>query len=75
MDFAQDARMTGIPHTPGTREYFICEHGVISLTVAGHTWTLSPGDILVFRGDPRHSYHNPGTTRTVAYSTVLLVPD
>jgi quercetin dioxygenase-like cupin family protein len=68
------ARMSGSPHTQGTREYLTCESGQITLTVSGQVLPLAPGDVVVFRGDQRHTYHNPGTTQTVAYSAVLLRP-
>jgi transcriptional regulator with XRE-family HTH domain len=29
------ARMAGVPHTPGTREYLTCERGTVDLAVAG----------------------------------------
>jgi transcriptional regulator with XRE-family HTH domain len=51
------ARMAGVPHTPGTREY-----------------TLAEGDVLSFRGDQRHSYHNPGNSTAVAYSAIAFAP-
>ena len=68
------ARMVGTPHTPGTREYLTCESGQVELVVAGEQWTLSPGDVVVFRGDQRHSYVNDGDRPAVAYSAVLLSP-
>lgn len=68
------ARMTGVPHTAGTREYLVCESGALTVTAAGRTWTLAPGDVLAFRGDQRHSYGNPGHTTAVGYSVVLLEP-
>jgi len=66
------ARMTGIPHTPGTREYLTCETGVMVLVAAGEQFELSPGDVVAFRGDQRHSYANPGTRVAVGYSVVAL---
>jgi quercetin dioxygenase-like cupin family protein len=66
--------MSGIAHTPGTREYLTCEHGQIELSAAGATWTLSPGDVMVFRGDQKHGYRNPGHRSTVAYSVVAFAP-
>jgi transcriptional regulator with XRE-family HTH domain len=66
------ARMNGIPHVPGTTEYLTCERGAISLVAAGESWTLSPGDVVVFRGDQRHSYANPGDRAAVGYSVVVL---
>ncbi len=65
-------RMTGVPHTPGTREYLTCETGEILLVVSGERWTLSAGDVAVFRGDQRHSYHNPGKRVSVGYSVVVI---
>jgi transcriptional regulator with XRE-family HTH domain len=68
------AVLTGIPHTPGTREYLTCESGEIILTAAGERWTLSAGDVVVFRGDQRHSYENPQSRPAIGYSVVLLAP-
>jgi len=74
MALPSGARMVGVPHTAGTREYLTCEAGHIELIAGGETWALKPGDVLVFRGDQRHSYHNPGPGAAVAYSAVLLAP-
>jgi quercetin dioxygenase-like cupin family protein len=74
MEIAPHGRMTGVPHMPGTREYLTCESGQIRLAVAGEQWTLEPGDVVVFRGDQRHSYSNPGARHAVGYSVVLLAP-
>ena len=69
------ARFGGVPHRTGTREYLTCESGQIELSVAGESWMLMPGDVMVFRGDQRHSYRNPSrSTGAVAYSLVLLAP-
>jgi transcriptional regulator with XRE-family HTH domain len=65
-------RLTGVPHTPGAREYLICELGEIVLVAAGERWQLAPGDLVAFRGDQRHSYANPGTRAAVGYSIVVL---
>jgi XRE family transcriptional regulator, regulator of sulfur utilization len=65
-------RMTGMPHTPGTREYLTCEAGTIVLVAAGDTFELAPGDVVSFRGDQRHSYGNPGKVAAIAYSVVVL---
>jgi len=65
-------RMTGMPHTPGTREYLTCESGRIVLVASGETFELAPGDVVSFRGDQRHSYGNPGKVPAVAYSVVVL---
>ena len=74
MEFAALARLTGVPHTPGTREYLTCESGRITLVVAGEEWSLEPGDVVSFRADQRHSYVNPTRQTAVGYSVVLLAP-
>jgi transcriptional regulator with XRE-family HTH domain len=58
LELAPGAALTGVPHTPGTREYLVCERGRIELTASGERWTLGPGDALVFRGDQKHGYRN-----------------
>jgi len=72
MELPPRGRITGVPHMPGTREYLTCESGEIVLSVAGEEFRLSPGDVLVFRGDQRHSYANPAAERAVGYSVVVL---
>jgi XRE family transcriptional regulator, regulator of sulfur utilization len=68
------ARMAGVPHTLGTREYLTCERGSVELAVAGEKYTLAEGDVLSFRGDQRHAYHNPGKTIAIAYSAIAFAP-
>lgn len=68
------ARMAGVPHTPGTREYLTCERGAVELTVAGERYLLGEGDVVSFRGDQRHGYHNPRSTLAVAYSVIAFAP-
>jgi XRE family transcriptional regulator, regulator of sulfur utilization len=72
IELPQGARMIGVPHTEGTREYLACEAGRMHLIAAGETFELSAGDVLVFRGDQKHSYGNSGKATAVAYSVVLL---
>lgn len=72
MQFPPGTSMTGIPHTQGTREYFCCERGAITLAAGGEEWTLAEGDVVVFRGDQKHSYRNAGRKTAIAYSVVLL---
>ena len=74
MELPPGAYMAGIPHTPGTREYLTCESGAVELSVGGETWTLAPGDVVVFRGDQKHGYRNPGSALAVTYSVVALAP-
>jgi transcriptional regulator with XRE-family HTH domain len=72
MEVPPRGRIPGVPHMPGTREYFTCESGSVVLRVAGEEWRLGPGDVLVFRGDQGHSYTNPGRETAIGYSVVLL---
>jgi len=66
------ASFVGVPHTTGTREYLTCERGRLTLAVGGEVFDLAAGDVVVFQGDRRHSYRNPGREPAVGYSVVLL---
>jgi transcriptional regulator with XRE-family HTH domain len=72
MELPAGARLVGIPHVPGTTEYLTCERGTMVLVASGESYTLAPGDVVVFRGDQRHSYANPGDRTAVGYSVVVL---
>ena len=74
MELPAGASMSGIPHTPGTREYLTCETGEIELSESGRVWKLGPGDVVVFRGDQSHGYRNPGARAAIAYSVITLAP-
>ncbi len=74
MELPPGSQMTGIPHRLGTREYLACESGQVELVVSGEKYELSPGDVVVFRGDQKHSYANRGAKTAVAYSAVVLGP-
>lgn len=74
MEFAPGSHMTGVPHTQGTREYLTCESGTVELAVAGQSWALKPGELVVFPGDQKHGYRNPGRVRAVAYSVIVFAP-
>lgn len=74
IELPPQSRFTGIPHTPGTREYLTCEVGEMVLEVAGERWKLTPGDLVAFQGDQKHAYANPGNKPAVAYSVVILAP-
>ena len=67
-------KLVGVPHTPGTREYLTCEAGEIELIASGDKFQLVPGDVVVFRGDQRHSYGNPSRRAAIGYSVVMLEP-
>jgi XRE family transcriptional regulator, regulator of sulfur utilization len=74
MELPAGALMTGTPHTAGTREYLTCESGQVELTASGQSWLLSPGDVVVFRGDQKHSYKNPTRGPAIAYSMIAIAP-
>ena len=64
-------RMAGIPHKTGTREYLTCERGQVELVAGGEHHLLNEGDMLVFRGDQRHSYINPDKHRSSVSVSVV----
>jgi XRE family transcriptional regulator, regulator of sulfur utilization len=68
------ARMVGVPHTAGTREYLTCESGELELVASGQAFAMAEGDVVVFRGDQRHSYVNRGRRPAIGYSVVMLRP-
>lgn len=74
MEIPPGVQMIGVPHRMGTREYLACETGQVELVVSGEKYELSAGDVVVFRGDQKHSYANRGTKTAVAYSAILLGP-
>ncbi len=74
MELAPGGTMTGVPHTPGTREYLTCERGTVTLSAAGQSWCLAAGDVVAFRGDQKHSYRNTGRSAAVAYAIVAFSP-
>jgi quercetin dioxygenase-like cupin family protein len=73
-ELAPNVRMTGTPHSPGTREYLACERGTMELMASGERFVLAAGDVVVFRGDQKHGYANVGTGTAVGYSVVVLRP-
>jgi transcriptional regulator with XRE-family HTH domain len=74
LEIPRGAVLHGIPHTPGTREYLACERGHIELATEGQVFALEPGDVVVFRGDQRHSYRNAGSEAATGYSVVAMAP-
>ncbi|MEM9191480.1 MAG: XRE family transcriptional regulator [Myxococcota bacterium] len=74
IELQPDARVSGVPHRPGTQEYLCCEAGQISLWTSGEKIELSPGDVAAFQGDQPHSYQNEGRVRAVGFSVVALSP-
>lgn len=58
MEFAPDGVMAGTPHLPGSREFFSCLEGNVTIFVAGEGYELAAGDVLGFPGNVPHSYRN-----------------
>jgi transcriptional regulator with XRE-family HTH domain len=69
------ASMNGSPHIEGTREYFTCISGQVSIGVLGELHHLEKGDVLSFPGDKPHSYKNSGRTPAVGVSVVFFSVD
>ena len=72
MEFAPGAVMAGTPHLPGTREYFSCLRGAVTIFVVGDRYDLAEGDVLAFPGNVPHSYRNPGPAAAMGISVVIL---
>lgn len=68
------AKMRGLPHAPGTREYLHCLQGEIMIVVAGESYHIQKGDVLAFPGETHHSYENIGKVRAIGLSVVIVVP-
>ncbi len=74
LELPSRSRMTGVPHRAGTREYLTCESGAITLVASGERFELAAGDVVVFRGDQPHSYHNDAVKPAIGYSVVVVAP-
>jgi transcriptional regulator with XRE-family HTH domain len=73
MDFAPDSAMRGSPHLPGTREYFTCIEGAVTITVAGDKYELTAGEVLGFPGNVPHSYRNAHPTAAARGVSVVIL--
>jgi len=73
MDFAPSASMRGTPHLPGTREFFTCLAGRVTIFVAGDRHDLTEGDVLAFPGNVAHSYQNPDAQRAAEGVSVVIL--
>lgn len=72
MQFAPNASMRGTPHLPGTREFFTCLDGRVTIFVTGDRYDLAAGDVLAFPGNVPHSYQNPDGAQAHGVSVVIL---
>lgn len=74
IEIESGGRMGGVPHVGGTKEYLTVTQGEITLHVAGEAYRVRSGDVLAFPGDQAHSYHNPGSSKAIGLSVVVLAP-
>ncbi|HEU4618078.1 MAG TPA: helix-turn-helix domain-containing protein [Gammaproteobacteria bacterium] len=58
MDLEPGAALGGTPHLPGTREFFSCLDGQVTIFVAGESYDVRAGEVLGFPGSSPHSYRN-----------------
>jgi quercetin dioxygenase-like cupin family protein len=65
--------MRGTPHLPGTREYFTCLDGKVTIIVAGERYDLGAGDVLAFPGNLPHSYKNADGKRNARGVSVVVL--
>ena len=68
------AKMRGIPHASGTKEYFHCLSGEFIVTIENEMFHLNKGDVLTFPGETHHSYENPSKTKSTGISVVVFAP-
>jgi transcriptional regulator with XRE-family HTH domain len=68
------AKMRGVPHSAGTREYLHCLQGEIAIVVAGETYQIAKGDVFAFPGETHHSYENIGKAKAIGLSVVAIAP-
>jgi quercetin dioxygenase-like cupin family protein len=73
MDFAPGASMRGTPHLPGTREFFTCLAGHVTLFVVGDRYDLRAGDVLGFPGNVAHSYQNPDEAQAASGISIVVL--
>ena len=59
------------PHPAGTFEHLICNRGELTVSVDEQSYTLAPGDTLLFAADRPHSYRASGKQRFVGLSLIL----
>jgi transcriptional regulator with XRE-family HTH domain len=73
MEFQPEAALGGTPHLPGTREFFSCLEGQVTIYVAGDRYDLKAGEVLGFPGNVPHSYRNMDKAgRALGVSVVVL---
>ena len=72
MEIEIAGRIGGVPHLSGTKEYFTCISGEVTVYVGGTAFCVQEGDVLAFPGDQAHSYNTTGNRKAVCLSVVAL---
>lgn len=67
-------QMKGIPHRAGTKEYFHCLQGEVTVTVYSQKYVVKKGDVFAFPGEATHAYANTGKTSAIGFSVVVMAP-
>lgn len=55
------------PHLRGTTEFITVFGGTVEIVAAEHSFSLSRGESIRFKGDAVHSYRNPGEETAVLH--------
>lgn len=74
MEIQSGSSMRGIPHAPGTKEYFHCISGEVTVKISGVDYKVEKGDTLAFPGQVPHIYTNNGKGTAIGFSVVALMP-
>ena len=74
MELNPGSQMKGTPHPSGTKEYFHCIQGEMTVGVLGNTYVVKKGDVLAFPGEVNHTYSNKGKVLAIGVSVVVLTP-
>jgi transcriptional regulator with XRE-family HTH domain len=72
MEFEPGAALGGTPHLPGTREFFTCLEGAVTLLVAGEAYEVGAGEVLGFPGNSPHSYRNRDQARRALGVSIVV---
>jgi transcriptional regulator with XRE-family HTH domain len=67
-------RFGGDAHSPASREMIWVEAGTVTLTVAGRSYQVGPGQCARFPGGLPHSYANEGTEPALMTMNVVVPP-
>lgn len=68
------AQVKGIPHSAGTKEYFHCIQGEVTVSVFSQKYVVKRGGVLAFPGESSHAYTNTGKTAAIGLSVVVMAP-